>query len=558
MKKYLLILLIGLGLIGGIQAVQAQTLYGCFQSKSLAWTSISGRAEIAAKYGVWQYKGTVAQNNLLASRICESSDLIGFSVITDYSSTLNLPMTSSQTTVPVSSLLTKDLHTISASDFGNKVFLTIEPGGAKQELVMCTGTSGSTFTGCTRGLAFYGTSTASVAANQKTHSPGSRIIMSNSHYVYEQFVDVNSKDQTIEGTKTASGVWTFGQIPLSTSTTVTDPLGLITLGQLTSVTSTGCANASTVVRGCVEEADTTEVIAGTTAGGTGARLYINPGSFQSLSQINLTTETSIFGGIAEGDILYASASNQAELAHGNIQSQVDKIIGVAYAAVSAPPQSIQVYLPGSRISVSTYSFTIGAPVFIDDNGKPSSTPGTIRKVIGLAKSATSFIFNPDILTPTSTPGTAFTPLMTNSGGTLTTTILTTSTNNGDYLRSTSTGAFWDSISSAGGTSTVATRALDTIYRNTSTLHNGKALMIVVTVQLAPGLNQSAQVDVKSDSASTPTIILGTMMTTNDNSSANGKTVNKMTTTFIVPTNFYWRLVSSGTGASLVNVHETEL
>lgn len=726
MKRNLLLFGILSAIIVGLfpRLVSAQTLYQCYQEKGMVWTNIQNRAEVAAKYGVWQYKGTAAQNTLLASRLCEKDPLIGFSVVTDYSSTLNLPMTSSQTTVPVSSIVTKDGHTLVTADFGGKIFLTIEPSGTKQELVMCTGITSGAFSGCTRGLAFYGTSTAAVAGNAKTHSASSRVIMSNSHYVYEQFVDVNNKDQTIEGAKTATGVWTFGSLPIIPTTTPTDPQHAVSLDYLTSVTSTGCANASTAVRGCTEEATDAEVVAGTTSGATGSRLFVNPTSWLEYADVNLSDDVSAGEDLSAFNILYVSTTGSYYKARATVQAEVDRVAGVAYETITSGNYP-RVYFPGSiiqesqnsvntgylftgtgandsavgteawsnptritstnlsfasatgffgtsysnylkatnfgfsiptgatiegieatirRIGVETISdervriiksngsigttdkssvgvwstsatsvtyggstelwgetwtaadinsstfglalqvemtaaavaqagvdsismkiyysvapnFTTSSPIYLSDAGGATSTPGTIRKVLGTALGSNVWQFNPDVLTPASTAGTAFTPIMTGSGGTVTTTILTTSTNNGDYLRSTSTGAFWGSIGSSGGVSTTATKSLDTIYRNTSTLHNGKALLIVATVNLAPGLSQTAQVNVLSDSNSSPTVVIGKMSTQNDNSSANGKTVNQMTTTFLVPSNFYWKLESSGTGASLVNIHETEL
>lgn len=169
------------------------------------------RKVIAAEMGMWGYDCTTEQNTELERRLrdfysvkynAEGERQLGYSVVTGYRSSLSLPMTASQTTVPVSSVVTKDGHTLTMSDLGSFVFLTIEPGGNKEEIVKCTGISGSTFTGCTRGLAFYGSSTVAVSANQKTHNASSQVVMSNVHYVYEQYVDINSKTQTIEGIKT--------------------------------------------------------------------------------------------------------------------------------------------------------------------------------------------------------------------------------------------------------------------------------------------------------------------------------------------------------------------
>lgn len=142
--------------------------------------------------------------------IPQTAGNLGFTVATRYKTTLSTSMTSVQTTLPVSSLITQDSHTLTMADLGTKVFLTVEPGGNKEEIIMCTGILSSSWTGCTRGLAFYGTSTASVAANQKTHSAGSVVIMSNVHYVYDEAVDKDSAE-TIEGIKT------FTSLPIGPS-----------------------------------------------------------------------------------------------------------------------------------------------------------------------------------------------------------------------------------------------------------------------------------------------------------------------------------------------------
>lgn len=139
-------------------------------------------------------------DKILSLGLGEELNPIGASFITGYRTTLRSSMTSSQTTVPVSSMETKDGHTITFSDVGNEAYLTIEPGANKEEIVRVTGISSLNWTGATRGLAFYGTATSTVAANQKTHNAGSVVIMSNVHYIFETLVDKDSSE-TIEGTK---------------------------------------------------------------------------------------------------------------------------------------------------------------------------------------------------------------------------------------------------------------------------------------------------------------------------------------------------------------------
>jgi len=119
-----------------------------------------------------------------------SDNMVGYSVATGYEKNLRTTMTATQSTVPVTSLALKDGEILDIDKLGGKVFLTIEPGSIREEIVMCEDINTSTvsFTSCTRGLAFSGTSTVSVSANRKTHSAGSKVVMSNVHYTYEQYI----------------------------------------------------------------------------------------------------------------------------------------------------------------------------------------------------------------------------------------------------------------------------------------------------------------------------------------------------------------------------------
>jgi hypothetical protein len=84
------------------------------------------------------------------------------------------------------------------------------------------------------------------------------------------------------------GVWTANNLTLSTDgtfaaaldTTASSSLAIKTYVDATAVA--GAPNASTSVKGIVEEAESAEVNAGTAVGGTGARLFVNPGSLSAL------------------------------------------------------------------------------------------------------------------------------------------------------------------------------------------------------------------------------------------------------------------------------------
>jgi microcystin-dependent protein len=183
MKKILTILALSLLVGGSVYASVWQ--YGSFKE----------RAQQLAECGYFGYTGSYDQNTSKEVLDClapKTDGQLGYSVVTGYRTTLSTSMTSNQSTIPVSSLVTKDGHTMTMADLGTQVYLDIEPGSSREEIVRCTGISGSMFTGCTRGLAFYGTSTSAVAANAKAHNAGSAIVMSNVHYVYEEFLDKTS------------------------------------------------------------------------------------------------------------------------------------------------------------------------------------------------------------------------------------------------------------------------------------------------------------------------------------------------------------------------------
>lgn len=200
---------------------------------------------------------------------------LGFGVVSDYKTTLSSPVSATQSTLPASSVTTTDGHTLTMADFGSKVFLTVEPGGIKQEIAMCTGISGTTWTGCTRGLAFYGSSTASVAANRKTHSAGVQVIISNVHYIYQQLLN-KEDDETVAGTKT------FTSLPLIPTTTPTIDGHVASKKYVDDTINAGAPDATESVKGISELSQRSEASGGISVGGTGARLIL-PSSIASSS-----------------------------------------------------------------------------------------------------------------------------------------------------------------------------------------------------------------------------------------------------------------------------------
>lgn len=165
---------------------------------------------------------------------------LGSQVVTDFSVRLSASITTSQVTVPVTSMVTKDNHTLTIADFGATAYLTVEPGSSREEIVKCTGISGNSFTGCTRGLAFYGTSTAAVTNNQYSHQSGSSVILSNVHYVYLGYADLDTA-------QTFTGVKTFTVSPIAPTPSTASQVAI--KSYVDGVAIAGSPDASTVVKG---------------------------------------------------------------------------------------------------------------------------------------------------------------------------------------------------------------------------------------------------------------------------------------------------------------------
>lgn len=178
-------------------AANGQTLYEYLTRVNGKYPTLSQRAELAAEYAIFGYQGTASQNTLLVERLQElnkpvEEGMFGAVPVTGYKTTLSSSISSTATVIPVSSLLTKDGHTLTKADIGNEIYLSLEAGASREEIVKCTNISGSTFTGCSRGLAFYGTSLSEVTANKKAHNAGSPVIMSNVHYWYSDVTNTTS------------------------------------------------------------------------------------------------------------------------------------------------------------------------------------------------------------------------------------------------------------------------------------------------------------------------------------------------------------------------------
>lgn len=407
-----------LTLLSLLIALPAQaTLYDYYHEQGGTLPSVSERAKTAGAFGLFPYTGTAAQNTALERllrgyQVPKDDGLIGFGVASDYETTLAQSMTSNQTYLVVSSLLTRDGQTVSLTNLNaSKVYLTLEPGGSKEEFVMCTGVSTTLnrFDGCTRGLSGIGTSTASVSANMRSHIAGSKVTMSNVHYVYNEYVDRDTA-QTIGGLKT------FTTIPRIPTSTPTDPSEVVSFGVLASTSYSGTVNASTIVKGIVELPTESEYSSGTVTGTTGALLVSTPAWNLAYSDHHFGNDLQYGQSLSYGDVLLVNSStNQWNKALATDSTVLNKIIAVAFDTVATNTAGRVLY-PGSVV-YSGSGFTVGSPVYLSDTGVASVSPGTNRVSIGVALSASAWIFNPDanFISSAVTSTANFIPVATASG-----------------------------------------------------------------------------------------------------------------------------------------------
>ena len=392
------------------------TLYDYYKEQGGTLPSVSERAKTAGAFGMFPYTGTAAQNNALERLLRgyqapKDDGLIGFGVASDYETTLAQSMTSNQTYLVVSSLLTRDSQTVSLANLNaSKVYLTLEPGGSKEEFVMCTGVSTTLnrFDGCTRGLSGIGTSTASVSANMRAHIAGSKVTMSNVHYVYNEYVDRDTA-QTIGGLKT------FSTIPRIPTTTPTDPSEVVSFAMLASTSFAGTVNASTLVKGIVQLPTENEYNSGTVTGTTGALLVSTPAWNLAYSDHHFSNDLSYGQTLSYGNVLFVSTSQKYQKALATDSTVLNKIVAVAFDGAATNTFG-RVLFPGSVV-YSGSGFTTGSPVFLSDTGVASASAGTNRVSIGVALSNSAWVFNPDanFISSAVTSTANFIPVATASG-----------------------------------------------------------------------------------------------------------------------------------------------
>lgn len=123
-----------------------------------------------------------------------------------------------------------------------------------------------------------GTAVSSLSRGVKMSNPNATsttLAFSHRRFASAQITDFPANQlvaRKINGTDTIPNTLQY-DTTVATTTVLADPRNLVNVATLTVASSTGCLDASTSVRGCIEAATTAETILGTGTGGTGALLF---------------------------------------------------------------------------------------------------------------------------------------------------------------------------------------------------------------------------------------------------------------------------------------------
>lgn len=327
-----------------------------------------------------------------------------------------------ETTLDVSSVALPDGTSLDMANVGDIIYLTINPGGSNEEFVSCTGLTGTTFSGLTRGLSYQGIPTAATS-RKLSHSAGESVVATDyGGWFYTQYVNVDDA-QNIGGAKsfdpTSGNRPRYSSSPTFGAGTETH---LIDKNYADNLALAGAPDASTTQKGVVEEATDAELQAGTAAGGTSARLFAGGASHKQTATANKVPVAGSDGKLAKGWLplqqvlqnfttgaayslgdalylkssdgkVYAADSDAAESSHG--------FIGFATEASTGAGQTKEVVVAGVVTGLS--GLTMGSTYYTQATaGAIGTTPGTFIKSVGKALSATELLIMKTTNTATGT------------------------------------------------------------------------------------------------------------------------------------------------------------
>lgn len=184
------------------------------------------------------------------------------------------------TSITLTSLTDIYGNVLTMSDFGGLGYFTCEPDTTNSEGGTFTGVTANangtyTLTGVKTMLAKSPYTQTSGLVRQ--HSGGTKVVITDNVGFWDTFLNKNN-DSTVLGKITLTSTQ---KMIYDASPTLTDDKEVATKKYVDDVAIAGAPDASTTVKGIVEEATQAEVLAKTATGSTGARLFVNPSTLAS-------------------------------------------------------------------------------------------------------------------------------------------------------------------------------------------------------------------------------------------------------------------------------------
>lgn len=482
--------------------------------------SVSERIPLAEGCGIDKYQGTFEQNKSLLTCLKNQDEQLGqnlpqvvptvspeglvgqgYTPITGYQSRTSQFISSSATTIPVVSTKDKNEVQIALANISSsgtvKIYLNLAPGTSREEPIMCTDLTPTSFTGCTRGLVFQGASESTSSTIAVSHNAGTPIIITNIGQFYNQYVSIDG-DQVIQNQKTFAG-----DVIFATSA--------IKIGNQTTAKN--------------------KVIYANNGSSTIPFLQYNESTQQwqisndGLTTLNLVSST--------GSGLSASTTKGIFITNSLIGINASSTAGLTFDVA------------GNLYVLTSSTLALG----FDSGGRITINTSTLRSLIATTTPTADMIpiqNNNQIVWTTTTPTSSSIPYF---NGVSRSWQVAATTSPDRILRSNTNTVYWDVIGS--GDSNSLARAIGVTYQNTTST---KTLLVSASITLSLGDTTNGTFQVFVGPTSTPGILVS-QFTLNNTGGGGEHSDGTFPVTFLVPPNYYYKING---GSSVTNWYEIQL
>lgn len=316
-------------------------------------------------------------------------------IIADFRTSLATKISIGGTTATLQSATDDDSVALPAG----KYYFTCDGDNTQKEYFLCD-LSGTSLTN----LVSVSRQGAQTSGAVREHRVGASMIITN-------FAHIKYINDLLDGT-TKLNASTPLEYDASASITLNNQLA--TKEYADSLTFAGAPNATTTQKGIQELSTATQYLNGDAIGETGAALSVTPDILLTYDTVHRNVGAQYGTTLSYGDVLYVDNTSGKYLkAVATDSTLLDKVFAVAYDGGVLNDYG-KVHFPGSIIFTGS-GLTKGAPVYLSDTATVSATPGTYRKVIGVAVTATTWVFIPSVDTPTATSTASKIPIADSNG-----------------------------------------------------------------------------------------------------------------------------------------------